>query len=164
MVVSSIAGEQRAKETTERRVVREQEKWEKTLWHLGNREFACEADAQAALSEATRKLPAWLEVSARVNPCPRYAKAGRPGKDARPQSVVWRVRATLNVNQEGVEREWRRRACFIVGTNILDTSVLSDEQVTKTYKEQGGVESGGSASSRTRCFWRPRCTSRNPPA
>ena len=142
VVVSSKAGEQRAKETTERKVVREQEQWEKTLWHLGNREFACEADAQAALSEATKKLPAWFKISSEVASCPRYAKVGRPGKDAIPQVVVWQVKATLNVDQDGVEREWRRRAAFVVGTNILDTSVLSDEQLAKTYKEQGGVERG----------------------
>jgi transposase len=52
------------------------------------------------------------------------------------------VKAALNVDQQGVETEWRRRAAFIVGTNVLDTSVLSDEQLARTYKEQGGVERG----------------------
>lgn len=142
VVVSSIAGEERAKQTLERKVVREHERWGKALWHLGNREFACEADARAALLEATKKLPGWFEVSAQVDPRPRYAKSGRPGKDARPQSVVWQVKATLGVDQDGVEREWRKRAAFIVGTNILDTCVLSGEQVAETYKQQGGVERG----------------------
>jgi transposase len=112
------------------------------LWHLGNREYACEADARAALLEATGKLPEWFEVDSEVVSYPRYAKAGRPSKDAVPESVVWQVKATLNLHQEGVERQWRRRAAFIVGTNVLDTSVLSDEQLAGTYKEQGGIERG----------------------
>lgn len=73
---------------------------------------------------------------------PRYAKSGRPGKDAIPESVVWQAQAKLGVDREGVEREWRRRACFIVGTNVLDASVLPDEDVARTYKEQGSVERG----------------------
>ncbi len=142
VVASTAAGEQRAKETIERKVVREREGWAKVLWHLGNREFACEADARAALTEATKKLPAWFEVSTEVVSYPHYARVGRPGKDAVPESVVWQVKASLNVNGEGVEQQWRRRAAFIVGTNILDPAVLSDEQLAKTYKEQGGVERG----------------------
>ncbi len=142
VIVSTASGEKRAKETMERRLAREQEEWEKALWHLGNREFACEADARAALAECVKKLPAWFIVSSTVSPRPRYAKSGRPGKDASPQSVVWRVGADLGVNREGAEAEWRRRACFIIGTNVLDASVLSDEDVAAIYKEQGGVERG----------------------
>ncbi len=34
------------------------------------------------------------------------------------------------------------KACWIVGTNILETAELSDHALTITYKEQGGVERG----------------------
>jgi len=142
VVVSTAPGEKRAKETMERKLEREREKWEKALWHLGNREFACEADARAALAQCVRKLPAWFEVSSTMTSSPRYAKSGRPGKDATPKSVVWPAQAKLGVDREGVERGWRRRACFIVGTNVLDASVLPDEDVARIYKEQGSVERG----------------------
>ncbi len=142
VVVSTVSGEKRAQQTMERKLEREREKWEKALWHLGNQEFACEADARAALSQATKKLPEWLEVSSTVRSSPRYGKSGRPSKDAIPESVIWQVEGKLGVDQESVEREWRRRAVFIVGTNVLDTAVLSDEAVARTYKEQGGVERG----------------------
>ena len=33
-------------------------------------------------------------------------------------------------------------ACFIVGTNELQSEVLSDQELVTTYKEQGGVERG----------------------
>jgi transposase len=35
-----------------------------------------------------------------------------------------------------------RKACWIVGTNVLDPAVLSDQQLVTTYKEQGGAERG----------------------
>lgn len=142
VVVSTASGEERARETLGCRLERERGKWEKALWHMGNREFACEADAQAALLQATKKLPTWFVASSTVSSRPRYARSGRPGKDAAPESVVWRVEAKLGVDQGGVEREWRRRACFIVGTNILDIAVLPDEDVARTYKGQGSVERG----------------------
>jgi len=33
-------------------------------------------------------------------------------------------------------------ACFIVATNVLDESMLSEEEVVSTYESQGGVERG----------------------
>jgi transposase len=41
-----------------------------------------------------------------------------------------------------VDEEALRKACFIVGTNVLDTAFLSDQALVTTYKEQGGVERG----------------------
>ena len=40
------------------------------------------------------------------------------------------------------EQEARRKACFIVATNVLDSTILSEQEVVSTYKEQGGVERG----------------------
>lgn len=34
------------------------------------------------------------------------------------------------------------KARWIIGTNVLDPAVLSDQQLVTTYKEQGGVERG----------------------
>ena len=39
-------------------------------------------------------------------------------------------------------QEALRNASWIIGTNVLDASVLSDQQLVTTYKEQGGVERG----------------------
>jgi transposase len=62
VVASSEEGLKRAKEGLERRLGRHQQEWEKKLWHLSNRSFACEADAREALKEATKRLPECLEV------------------------------------------------------------------------------------------------------
>jgi transposase len=35
-----------------------------------------------------------------------------------------------------------RNACWIIGTNVLDTTMLSEQDLVTTYKEQSGVERG----------------------
>jgi transposase len=35
-----------------------------------------------------------------------------------------------------------RKACWIVGTNVLEPAVLSDQNLIGAYKDQGGVERG----------------------
>ena len=121
---------------------REQVSWQQKSWHLGNRSFACEADARAALERELKGKPAWLEVQSELLAHPRHAGKGRPRKDASPATYQWQIVVQVSVNQPQVEEEARRKACFIVGTNVLDPTVLSDQELVTTYKDQGGVERG----------------------
>jgi transposase len=52
------------------------------------------------------------------------------------------VATTVTVTQEPVEQEAVRKACWIVGTTVLDRAVLSDQRLVTTSKEQGGAERG----------------------
>src|SRR5262249_23086825 len=67
---------------------------------------------------------------------------GRPRKDASPVSQLWQIVATVTVNQEQVAQQAFRTACWIVGTNVLEPSILSDQQLIATYKGQGSPERG----------------------
>ena len=60
VIVSSKASEQRVHTTLKRQVEREQQSWEKRLWHLQAKRFACEADARAVLEESLKQLPMWF--------------------------------------------------------------------------------------------------------
>lgn len=143
VVVSSEEGRKRAEKTFWRQAARQQEGWEKTLGRLGNRAFACEADAREALKEATKRMPEWLTVEeTALSSRPRYAKGGRPGKDARPASIEWRIKATVGIDRKRAGRECERRARYIVGTSVLDPARLPEEELIRTYKGQGGVERG----------------------
>ncbi|MBA3472960.1 MAG: IS1634 family transposase [Rubrobacter sp.] len=143
VVLSSEQRRKRTEKTFWRQAARQQQEWEKVLWHLGNRAFACEADAREALKEATKRMPEWLEVEeTTLSSRPRYVKGGRPGKDARPASIERRIKATLRIDRERAEHECERRARYIVGTNVLDPARLSEEELIRTYKGQGGVERG----------------------
>jgi len=142
VVVSSQASEERAEKTLRRKMEKERERWEIVLRALASRKFACETDARGALAERTERLPAYFEVEASLTATPRYAGRGRPKKGQEPSATIWRIEGTLSVAEERAEREWRRRACYIVGTNVLDPEILSEEELVATYKGQGSVEKG----------------------
>jgi transposase len=80
VVATSEEGLKRAKEHLERRLGRHQQEWEKKLWQLSNRAFACEAAAREAPKEATKRLPECLEVVGEptLRSRPRYAKDAEP--------------------------------------------------------------------------------------
>ena len=142
VVVYTQASLQRAQQTLQRQVSKAQTTWEQKCWHLGNRRFACEADAREAFERELKGKPAWLHVHSHLVAHPQYTGKGRPRKASPPASHQWQIVATVSVNQEQVEREALRKACWIVGTNVLEQARLSDEQLISTYKDQGGAERG----------------------
>ncbi len=142
VIVRTQASKLRAQVSMQRQVSKAQASWQQKCWHLGNRRFACEADARAALERELKGKPTWLGVEVEFVAHPQYAGKGRPRKDASPVTHQWQIVATVTVSQEQVDQEAACKACWIVGTNVLDPTVLSDQQLITTYKEQGGVERG----------------------
>lgn len=142
VVVRTARGEQRAKQTVQRQLERSQASWQQRLWHLGNQRFACETDARAALAREAKALPAWFNLESSIVSQPCYASPGRPRKGSTPESQQWHISTRLHVSQQRVEQDVRRRASFIVATNVLDPAELSDEELVATYKEQSSVERG----------------------
>ena len=161
VIVRTSASEQRARLTLHRQISRAQASWERKCWHLGTRRFACEADARAALERELKGKPTWLEVQSDIIAHPRHVGKGRPRKDASPATHQWQIVATVTVNQQRVDEEALRKACFIVGTTELESDALSDQELVTTYKEQVGVERGFRGSRKIRCSWLPRSSSRN---
>ncbi len=141
VVVRSSQAEARAQATLKRQVEKAEHAWKQKLWHLSHRHFACEADAHSALAHELKGLPVWLEVQSAFISSEHHTGRGRPPKDAT-ASRQWHIQATVTVKQPQVEQEARRKACFIVATNVLDESILSEQEVVSTYKDQGGVERG----------------------
>ncbi len=141
VVVRTQQGEARTQATLKRQVEKAEQRWKQTLWHLSNQHFACEADARSALARELKGLPLWLDVQSEFVSSEHHEGRGRPRKDAAPM-LQWHIQATGAVKQPQVEQEARRKACFIVATNVLDSTILSEQEVVTTYKEQGGVERG----------------------
>jgi transposase len=132
----------RVRQTMLRQVNKAQSKWEQTCGHLSNRRFACETDAHAALERALKGKPCWLDIHSEFVAHPLYEGKGRPRKDATPSGFQWQIVATVSVNFAQVVQEVLRKACWIVGTHVLEPAVLSDQNLSDTYKDQGGVERG----------------------
>ncbi len=142
VIVRTSASEQRAQVSLQRQVSRAQASWDRKCWHLGTRRFACEADARAALERELKGKPKWVEIHSDIVAHPQYAGKGRPRKEESPVTYQWQIVATVTVNQPQVDEEALRKACFIVGTNELESEALSDQELVTTYKDQGGVERG----------------------
>jgi len=142
VVIYMAASVERVRQTMQRQVSLAQSRWEHTCWHLSNRRFACEVDARAALEREVKDKPAWIEVQSQIIAHPQYGSKGRPRQDESPTSTQWQLLATVSVNFAHVVQEVFRKACWIVGTNVLESEGLSDQALVTTYKEQGGVERG----------------------
>src|SRR5579863_2046225 len=142
VVVYTHASVERVRQTMLRQVTKAHSAWEHTCWHLANRRFACEADARAALEHERKGKPIWLDLHTEVIAHPHYEGKGRPRKDGTPSGYQWQVMTTVSVNFLLVVQEVLRKACWIVGTNILEPATLSDQTLIGTYKDQGGVERG----------------------
>jgi len=141
-VVYTQAAVERVRQTMLRQVNKAQKQWERTCWHFSHRRFACETDARAALERELKGKPLWLDIHSELITHPLYRGTGRPRKNASPTGYQWQLMATVSVNHLLVVQEVMRKACWIVGTNILDPAALSDAALIGTYKDQGGVERG----------------------
>jgi transposase len=142
VVIYTQASVERVRQTMLRQVTKAHSAWEHTCWHLANRRFACETDARAALEREVKGKPTWLDLHTEVIVHPQYGGKGRPRKDGTPSGYQWQVMATVSVNFLQVVVEVVRKACWIVGTNVLSPTALSDQTLIGTYKDQGGVERG----------------------
>ena len=142
VVVRTTPGEERARATLQRQVEQTCQQWEQSLWRLSNRQFACAPDAQAALDQQVKSCPEWLRVQAHLVSHPKYRQPGRPRKDVPPDREAWQIEATLAVDAQAVTRAVRRKASFLVATNVLDLTQLQDQELIQTYKDQHSVERG----------------------
>src|SRR5260370_35895249 len=126
----------------EKQVKKTGQAWKKRLWHLSTQAFGCETDAQHEWEKALKAKPSWLMATFTLKEQKQYQQRGRPHKEATPDQTVWYLVSKLEVDQHEVAVLARKKAAFIVATNILDVQHLSPEQVLSTYKEQAGVDGG----------------------
>jgi transposase len=142
LIIYSEQAYKREIKTFEKNLEKERERNATALKHLCNEAFACEEDAEKAAKKFSKKLrhqTLEYEITSRN----RYAGKGRPAKDAQPESVERYISGTLSDDEKAIAETKNRKGKFIVATNELDTTALSDEQLLEAYKDQGvSVERG----------------------
>lgn len=141
LVYSQQAYERESKQL-DKRIVKAEEAAEKAWRTLQRRTFQCQADAEAAAVQLAQELP-WHRPQAQVMPRKKYAKPGRPAKDAVAQIVGWQVTGQLTVKEEVVEERRQRLGRFIIATNVLDEETLPHTQLLNVYKQQGSAVERG---------------------
>jgi transposase len=80
VVGRTVQGQERTRATLSRKAEQTRVEWEKTRWHLSVQRFACEPDAQAALSKQLSRLPSgsrWRLASSPFPPIPGAAGRAR---------------------------------------------------------------------------------------
>lgn len=141
LLVYSEQAYRREKKTLEQKLTKQQQQLDKTLWHLRNERFQCEADAWKALKPVSKRYRHFT-LSVEVEAIERYPSAGRPRPGAEKVTVGYRIKARAARDESAIETALNAKGRFILATNDLDREQYSDEQMLHEYKEQQGVERG----------------------
>jgi transposase len=142
LVVYSEQAYRREYETLVKNIRRENEQQGRELWHLGNKAFACEADAIKAAKSFDRKLR-YHRVQYETRVKNSFDKKGRPEKTAAPAGQEWHIVGLLVIDGEAVAEAQSRKGFFIVATNELDKRSITSRQLLEVYKAQNvSVERG----------------------
>lgn len=142
LIVYSQQAYEREYETLAKTIRRENEQQGKELWHLGNKPFACEADALKAVQRFEKKLR-YHRVQCTTRVKNSYGKKGRPESSQVPVGQEWYVEGSLVINPAAVGEAQGRKGFFIIATNEMDTDAMTSAQLLDVYKAQNvSVERG----------------------
>lgn len=137
----SEASYQRENKTLDKKLKSEEENQNKSWWHLSNRIFTCRDDASRQ-AEIQKKSLKFHEVDYLIVEVKKYASKGRPKFDEQPETVGYQIEFSLSLNDEKVAERRARKGRFVLATNQLDETILSNEDILSEYKAQSGVERG----------------------
>lgn len=141
LLVYSEQAHQREVKTLEQQLNKQEKQLFNTLHRLNKKVFACERDAQEALSRSC-KQPAFFDLASTVERIEKYPGKGRPRAGAKKVVVGYRVKVGVNRNEAAIQQARNRKGRFILATNDLDEQRCPDEQMLAEYKQQQGVERG----------------------
>ena len=142
VVVYSPQARQRALKSLNTPCLKQSEAELKGFERLCHTDFACQADALNALKhfENTLKMSRISEPS--IQAVPRFHGQGRPARGRTPDFYLYRITGALASRVQEHQRRLERKSCFILATNLLDDTLLSEAELIAAYKDQQTVERG----------------------
>lgn len=140
-LIDSKKGRAKATKTFFRQLDKAYEKHSKALWHLSNQIFSCETDLKRSLEKLSKQLK-HHQLHYDIIPVMKHTGRGRPKQDAEAVCVGYTCEATLSTDLLKVKTEVERLGRFILATNELDRSRISDQEMLLQYKSQAHVERG----------------------
>jgi len=140
-VVSSEMSQQRAEKKVNKRVKKEAKSIEKQLFHLQAKRFKCLGDAEAAVSELSKKWKNYQLKEYKIVEHLNFKSKGRPKKAELPIGINYQVIAKSEINEIKINQLKDKEACYVIGSNI-DLCQLNDKEVVATYQSQYHVERG----------------------
>lgn len=142
IVVRSADGVKRALQTARLQAAKQVEAWTKKVWHVSTKAFACQEDAQQAWQQSLKGLPQWLDVSMNSTSTAVFEGRGRPTRDAEPTGQRWSITSTVCLKESPLLAYAQRKACFIIASNEVHETNVSNDELIALYLEQGSVERG----------------------
>jgi len=140
LLVRSEQAYKREQHNVNKRMLKQAEVARKLFKKLAQEEFACETDANSAITQ-WRKKQTILDVVPEIISVPVYHTKGRPAKDQAPIRRYYQVSGNLFTSLSTREDALKQLGLFIIATNDLSDE-LSMEQLLSHYKAQQSVEKG----------------------
>lgn len=137
----SEAAYRRESKTLDKKIKMEGDSQNKVWWHLSNQMFTCQDDARNQ-AETQKKLLKFHEVTYSIVGVKKYPSKGRPKADELPETVGYQIKFSLCLNEHKIAEMRTRKGRFVLATNQLDETILSNEEVLSEYKGQSGTERG----------------------
>jgi len=129
-LVDSKKGRARAEKTFFKQLEKTYDKHSKTLWHLCNQTFSCEADAEKRLLNFSKQLK-YYQLHYQIIPVLKHPGRGRPKQGREAICVGYRCEATLASDMNKIKKELERLGRFILATNELNKERMPDEEILR---------------------------------
>ena len=142
LIIHTQAGRERAIESVNKQLLKLTSKEQKAFRSLCRQTYACEADAKVAFKAFIKTLKATEIIDFTIENKPYYNTKGRPKKDQEPDGFHYFIAGQTASLPSEYKRRVERKSCFILATNQLDKTLLPNDDVVKTYKNQQKVERG----------------------
>lgn len=116
---------------------------ENEVWHFSNKLFGSKEDAEKSTHKMANK---WKfheikDLRLEIKEKKKIKRRGRPKKNEEMQEY-YRIFVEFEESELKIKNALKKKGRFIVATNILDKSKLSDEECLVAYKDQQKVERG----------------------
>lgn len=146
VVIHSTAHDRRRQKRIERELQSEHKSLSAEMKKACKIEYACQADAEAAVTRIATTKATYYSIKAEVQTRPKY-KRGRP-KGGRKEVAEMRygISAIITEDESAVATLREEAGCFVLITNVPKTGEPKDEDaydsgaILTTYKEQHGIE------------------------
>ena len=117
------------------KIIKAESKAVQELKKLSQDKFACEADAIQALSKLSKQFKYHQIQESQVTEIISNKKDNQAG-------TSYKISATVSQNESKINTEILSAGRFIIATNVLESSELSDDLMLSEYKAQQSCERG----------------------
>jgi transposase len=127
--------------TLKRQIQKEKEQKARELNQWSRTDFDCENDAREALLRWSKKFKYHCLDEIEIASKKVHQEKGRPKAEA-PVTYRYRIGAQIKEDSTKVDSILRTKGRFILATNELDKTLLTNKELLQNYKGQQSVERG----------------------